>query len=90
MDANVDAPVAGWNGLAIAAFSDAAVALAVSDPSAAGRYTAAASRAATAIVDGLLAPDGSLRRSSKEGRAVGSGVLGGATVFSYLDDWSQH
>src|SRR6185295_17607286 len=34
-----------------------------------------AERAAGAIVDGLLRPDGSLGRSWKDGRAVGSGVL---------------
>jgi uncharacterized protein YyaL (SSP411 family) len=39
------------------------------------RYTAAAVQAATAIVEGLLAADGSLRRSWKDGRAVGAGVL---------------
>jgi uncharacterized protein YyaL (SSP411 family) len=67
--------LAAWNGLAIAAFADAAVAFAATDPTVADRYAAVASRAATAIVDGLLAPDGSLRRSWKDGRAVGSGVL---------------
>jgi len=70
-----DKALAAWNGLAIAAFADAAVALAATDPAVAATYRAAASRAATAIVDGLLAPDGSLRRSWKDGRAVGSGVL---------------
>jgi uncharacterized protein YyaL (SSP411 family) len=70
-----DKALAAWNGLAIAAFADAAAALAVTDPDAAVRYRVAAERAATAIVDGLLAPDGSLRRSWKDDRAVGSGVL---------------
>jgi len=67
--------LAAWNGLAIAAFADAAVALAVSDPEAATRYRAAAERAAATIVGGLLAADGSLGRSWKDGRAVGRGVL---------------
>ncbi len=70
-----DKALAAWNGLAIAAFADAAVALAATDPVAAATYRVAASRAATAVVDGLMAPDGSLRRSWKDGRAVGSGVL---------------
>ena len=39
------------------------------------RYRTAAERAASAIVDGLLATDGSLSRSWKDGRAVGRGVL---------------
>ena len=39
------------------------------------RYTAAAVRAATTITDGLLAEDGTLQRSWKDGRAVGGGVL---------------
>ena len=67
--------LAAWNGLAIAAFADAAVLLADVDPAAALGYRAAAERAAGAIVNGLLAPDGSLGRSWKDGRAVGSGVL---------------
>ena len=67
--------LAAWNGLGIAAFADAAVALAADDPASASRYRTAAVRAASAIVDGLLAPDGSLRRSWKDGRAVGRGVL---------------
>ena len=70
-----DKALAAWNGLAIAAFADAAVALAGIDPEAAARYRAAAERAAATIVDGLLAPDGPLGRSWKDGRAVGSGVL---------------
>ena len=50
-------------------------ALAATDAEAALRYRTAAERAAATIVDGLLAPDGSLRRSWKDGRAVGAGVL---------------
>ena len=67
--------LAAWNGLAIAAFADAAVALAATDPVASARYRAAAERAAGTIVTGLLADDGSLGRSWKDGRAVGRGVL---------------
>ncbi len=70
-----DKALAAWNGLAIAAFADAAVALAASDPDAAARYRSAAERAVGAIVGGLVAPDGSLGRSWKDGRAVGRGVL---------------
>ncbi len=67
--------LAAWNGLAIAAFADASVALAATDPPAATAYRAAAVRAAEAIVGGLLRPDGSLGRSWKDGRATGTGVL---------------
>ena len=70
-----DKALAAWNGLAIAAFADAAVALLRVDAVAAARYRAAAERAASTIVNGLLAPNGSLMRSWKDGRAVGSGVL---------------
>ncbi|HEX6867574.1 MAG TPA: thioredoxin domain-containing protein [Candidatus Limnocylindrales bacterium] len=72
---DVVARLAAWNGLAIAAFADASVAFAASDPDAAARYRAAAERAAAAITAGLLADDGSLARSWKDGRAVGQGVL---------------
>ncbi|MGZ8513966.1 MAG: thioredoxin domain-containing protein, partial [Candidatus Limnocylindrales bacterium] len=67
--------LAAWNGLAIAAFADAAVALSADDPASVSNYRTAAVRAASAIVDGLLASDGSLSRSWKDGRAVGRGVL---------------
>jgi hypothetical protein len=70
-----DKALAAWNGLAIAALADGAVLLGESDPLAADRYRKAAVAAATAIVTGLLASDGSLGRSWKDGRAVGSGVL---------------
>jgi uncharacterized protein len=70
-----DKALAAWNGLAIAAFADASVALAEHDPAASDRYLAVARRAAAAIVGGLLAEDGSLGRSWKDGRAVGRGVL---------------
>ena len=44
-------------------------------PAAADRYAAAATRAASAIIDGLLGEDGRLGRSWKDGRATGQGVL---------------
>jgi hypothetical protein len=64
-----DKALAAWNGLAIAAFADAGRLLGEE------RYTAAAVRAAEAISGGLLGDDGTLRRSWKDGRAVGQGVL---------------
>ncbi|HEV8698931.1 MAG TPA: thioredoxin domain-containing protein [Candidatus Limnocylindrales bacterium] len=64
-----DKALAAWNGLAIAAFAEAGRILGEE------RYTAAAIKAAEAITGGLLADDGSLRRSWKDGRAVGAGVL---------------
>jgi len=79
-----DKALAAWNGLAIAAFADAATALANAEPgvlersgvaSPASRYLAAAQRAASTIIEGLLRDDGSLQRSWKDDRAVGNGVL---------------
>jgi uncharacterized protein YyaL (SSP411 family) len=64
-----DKALAAWNGLAIAALAEAGRLL--GEP----RYTDAAVRAAETITRGLLAADGSLRRSWKDGRAVGQGVL---------------
>ncbi|MGH2477523.1 MAG: thioredoxin domain-containing protein, partial [Candidatus Limnocylindrales bacterium] len=67
-----DTALAAWNGLAIAAFAEAGRLLDRPD------YMAAAERAATVIVDGLatVEPSGiALRRSWKDGRAVGAGVL---------------
>ena len=64
-----DKALAAWNGLAIAAFADAGRLL--GEP----RYVTAATRAAEAITAGLLAADGSLARSWKDGRATGQGVL---------------
>ena len=64
-----DKALAAWNGLAIAAFAEAGRLLGEH------RYTVAAVEAAEAIVAGLLREDGSLGRSWKDGRAVGSGIL---------------
>jgi uncharacterized protein len=64
-----DKALAAWNGLAIAAFAEAGRLL--GEP----RYVAAAIEAASTIVGGLLGEDGVLRRSWKDGRAVGQGVL---------------
>jgi uncharacterized protein YyaL (SSP411 family) len=64
-----DKALTAWNGLAIAAFAEAGRLLGED------RYTAAAVAAAESIVGGSLGADGSLKRSWKDGRAVGSGVL---------------
>jgi uncharacterized protein len=61
--------LAAWNGLAIAALAEGGRLLGEE------RYTAAAVRAATTILGGLLGEDGVLHRSWKDGRAVGQGVL---------------
>jgi uncharacterized protein YyaL (SSP411 family) len=73
-----DKALAAWNGLAIAAFADA-VRLngARPDPVSQGLtewYARVATTAAEAILGGLLA-DGRLKRSWKDGRATGDGVL---------------
>jgi uncharacterized protein YyaL (SSP411 family) len=64
-----DKALASWNGLAIAALSDAGRVLGDE------RYVRAAERAAAAILGGLLGSDGRLGRSWKDGRASGNGVL---------------
>ena len=64
-----DKALAAWNGLAIAAFAEAGRSFGDD------RYLAAATRAAEAIVGGLLDVDGRLGRSWKDGRATGQGVL---------------
>jgi len=67
-----DKALAAWNGLAIGALADAARLLGAE---VGARCRVAAERAAGAILGGALSPDGRLRRSWKDGRAVGSGVL---------------
>ncbi len=62
-----DKALAAWNGLAIAALAEGGRLLGET------RYTEAAVRAARTITIGLLAADGSLWRSWKDGRAVGAG-----------------
>ena len=64
-----DKALAAWNGLAIAALAEAAVALDRPD------YAAAARAAATAIWEGLRTPQGRLLRSWKDGRAKHAAVL---------------
>ena len=64
-----DKALAAWNGLAIGAFAEAGRLF--GEP----RYVTAAVRAADAILAGLLGDDGTLRRSWKDGRASGNGVL---------------
>ncbi|MGH2901756.1 MAG: thioredoxin domain-containing protein, partial [Solirubrobacteraceae bacterium] len=71
-----DKALAAWNGLAIGALAEGARLLRIAGfDGLAGRYQAAAVRAAGAIVDGLLSDDGRLGRSWKDGRATGQGVL---------------
>ena len=65
-----DKALAAWNGLAIGAFADGARWLPEGE-----QYLAAATQAAEAITTGLLGPDGRLKRSWKDGRATGNGVL---------------
>ncbi len=67
-----------WNGLAIAAFADAARALSAAEAghdASAARYREAAVTAAGAVTGALLGADGRLRRSWKDGRASADGVL---------------
>jgi uncharacterized protein len=74
-----DKVLAGWNGLAIAAFAEAARLLsATGNPvhhALADGYADAATGAAGAVLSGLRTPDGRLRRSWKDGRASSGGVL---------------
>ena len=74
-----DKVLGAWNGLAIAAFADAARSLSsTGDPAharLAARYLEAASGAASAVLDGLRQPDGRLRRSWRDGRASADGAL---------------
>ncbi len=68
-----DKALASWNGLAIGAFAEAGRLF--EDPA----LIALATRAAETIVTGLVGPDGSVRRSWKDGRSVGQGVLEDST-----------
>ncbi len=61
--------LAAWNGLAIAAYADAAAALGRAD------YLATATCAAGAALRLLRGPDGRVRRSWKDGRATPAGYL---------------
>ncbi|HEX5827339.1 MAG TPA: thioredoxin domain-containing protein [Candidatus Limnocylindrales bacterium] len=74
-----DKVLAAWNGLAVAAFAEAARALSATgdeeDAELARRYRDAAADAADAVLRGLRTPDGRLRRSWKDGRATADGVL---------------
>ena len=74
-----DKALAGWNGLAIAAFADMVAALEATgdarDAELAPGYRAVAARAAETILTRLGTPDGRLRRSWKDGRASANGVL---------------
>jgi len=64
-----DKAVAAWNGLALAAFADASVALERDD------YRVVAERAADHLLVRLTGPDGHLRRTWKDGRARHTAVL---------------
>ncbi len=64
-----DKALAAWNGLAVAAFAEAAVALERDD------YRAVAERAVGLLLERLVVADGRLRRSWKDGRASHDGVL---------------
>jgi uncharacterized protein YyaL (SSP411 family) len=64
-----DKALAAWNGLAIAAFAEAS--RLPNGP----RYRDIAVRAAQAVLAGLRTPDGRLKRSWKDSRATGDGVL---------------
>jgi uncharacterized protein YyaL (SSP411 family) len=71
--------LAGWNGLMVAAFADAAALLASEeDPGAAAaatRYLAIAERAADRLLAVLRTPDGRFLRSWKDARARHAGTL---------------
>ena len=74
-----DKALAGWNGLMVAAFADAAALLArEGDPTlgaASARYRALAERAAGRLLAVLRAPDGRFGRSWKDGQARHAGTL---------------
>jgi hypothetical protein len=74
-----DKALAGWNGLALGAFADAAALLSrEEDPelgAAAARYRAIAERAAGRLLAVLRSPDGRFHRSWKDGQARHDGTL---------------
>ncbi|HEX7472031.1 MAG TPA: thioredoxin domain-containing protein [Candidatus Limnocylindrales bacterium] len=76
-----DKAIAAWNGLAIAAFAEAAAALSTASElesparSLGERYRSIAQRAAEVVLSDLRSVDGRLRRSWKDGRATATGVL---------------
>jgi len=74
-----DKALAGWNGLMLAAFADAAALLAREDDAGraadAARYRAIAERAADRLLAVLRTPDGRFLRSWKDGRARHAGTL---------------
>ncbi len=74
-----DKALAGWNGLMLGAFADAAALLArEGDPglgAAAARYRAIAERAAGRLLAVLRTPDGRFLRSWKDGQARHAGTL---------------
>ncbi len=74
-----DKALAGWNGLAIGAFADAAALLSPEADAALGaaaaRYRAIAERAAGRLLAVLRGPDGRFLRSWKDGRARHAGTL---------------
>ena len=74
-----DKVLAAWNGLAIAAFADAARLLSVGDNTPdlgrSASFLKSAISAANGVLAGLLRPDGRLGRSWKDGRSTGEGVL---------------
>ncbi len=74
-----DKALAGWNGLMLAAFAEAAALLAREDDAArasdAARYRGIAERAAERLLAVLRTPDGRFLRSWKDGRARHAGTL---------------